>query len=194
MSDMIAFFRAWMANPLQIASIVPSGRILAEAMTSEIGIAQAPIVELGPGTGVFTRQLIACGVPQERIALVENAGCFAPLLSFQFPAAVMTETDATRLRHYDPFNGEKVGALISGLPILSMPAWQVLAILHGAFRMLRPESAFYQFTYGWRCPVPRHLLDRLNLEATCIKRVFANIPPARVYRIRRRAPRAAGKG
>jgi phospholipid N-methyltransferase len=188
----MTFFRAWAANPLRIGAIAPSGRALAEAMTSEIGIAQAPIVELGPGTGVFTRQLIAHGVPQERIALVENTSSFARMLSFQFPVAGVLETDAVRLRHYNPFDGEKAGAVISGLPILSMPAWRVLAILYGAFRILRPESAFYQFTYGWRCPIPRHLLDRLDLEATCINRVFANLPPAQVYRIGRRKPGMAG--
>ena len=189
MSDTATFFRAWMSNPLRTASIVPSGRALAEAMTSEIGPAQAPVMELGPGTGVFTRQLIVRGVPQERIVLVESASSFARMLRLQFPAAVMLETDAAELRRCDPFGGEKVGAVISGLPLLSMPAWRVFAILHGAFRILRPEGAFYQFTYGWRCPVPSHVLERLELDATCTERVFANMPPAQVYRIVRRPGR-----
>jgi phosphatidylethanolamine/phosphatidyl-N-methylethanolamine N-methyltransferase len=193
MSDTATFFRAWMSNPLRTASIVPSGRALGEAMTREIGVAQAPVIELGPGTGVFTRQLIVRGVPEERIALVESASSFAGMLRLQFPSAVMLETDATELRRCDPFEGEKVGAVISGLPLLSMPAWRVLAILHGAFRILRPEGALYQFTYGWRCPVRRHILDRLDLEATCIDRVFANVPPAQVYRIARR-PSVIGMG
>ena len=192
MSDTATFFCAWASHPLRVASIVPSSQALAEMMASEIGIEQAPIIELGAGTGVFTRQLIARGVPQERMALVENTSRFAQLLCFQFPDAVVLKTDATRLRHCDPFDGEKAGAVISGLPVLSMPAGRVLAILHGAFGILRPEGALYQFTYGWRCPIPRDLLDRLDLEATCIGRVFANLPPAQVYRITRRQHTMAG--
>jgi phosphatidylethanolamine/phosphatidyl-N-methylethanolamine N-methyltransferase len=65
----------------------------------------------------------------------------------------------------------------------------VIAILEASFGHLRPEGAFYQFTYGPRCPVSRALLDRLGLKATRIGWAFANVPPAAVYRIRRRPPR-----
>jgi phosphatidylethanolamine/phosphatidyl-N-methylethanolamine N-methyltransferase len=37
--------------------------------------------------------------------------------------------------------------------------------------------------------VKRTLLDRLGLKATRIGRVVANVPPAAVYRIRRRPSR-----
>jgi phospholipid N-methyltransferase len=67
-----------------------------------------------------------------------------------------------------------------------MPAKTVIGILDGAFRHLRPEGAFYQFTYGPRCPIPRAILDRLGLKAVKIGRAVANVPPASVYRITRR--------
>jgi phosphatidylethanolamine/phosphatidyl-N-methylethanolamine N-methyltransferase len=186
MADSTILFRTRISDSLRTALIMSSGRSLAVAMTREISSAQSPVLELGPGTGVFTRQLILRGVPQERIALIESVGSFAHMLRRQFPTAVLLETDVTELRRCDPFDGEKVGAVISGLPLLSMPAWRVFAILYGAFRILRPEGAFFQFTYGWRCPVPSHVLDRLGLEATCTEWVFANAPPAQVYRIARR--------
>ena len=50
---------------------------------------------------------------------------------------------------------------------------------------MRPGGAFYQFTYGPRCPVPRPILDRLGLKATRIGGTVRNIPPAGVYRISR---------
>jgi phosphatidylethanolamine/phosphatidyl-N-methylethanolamine N-methyltransferase len=40
-------------------------------ITVEITAASAPFIELRPGTGVFTRQLLARGVPKEWLALVE---------------------------------------------------------------------------------------------------------------------------
>lgn len=83
------------------------------------------------------------------------------------------------------FRGVPVGAVISGLPLLSMPDRKVTAILDGAFAHLRPGAAFYQFTYGPRCPVPRPILDGLDLTATHIGRTLLNVPPAAVYRISR---------
>jgi phospholipid N-methyltransferase len=81
-----------------------------------------------------------------------------------------------------------VGAVISGLPLLSMSPKQIMAILSGAFRCLRPGGSFYQFTYMPRCPISRRLLERLGLEATRIGGTLKNVPPAAVYRISRRAP------
>ena len=75
--------------------------------------------------------------------------------------------------------------MISGLPLLSMPDPKVTAILSGAFAHLRPGGAFYQFTYAWMCPIRRHVLDGLGLEATGLGWTMRNVPPAKVYRITR---------
>ncbi|WP_081688988.1 VTT domain-containing protein [Inquilinus limosus] len=185
-ADDFAFFRAWLKAPLRVAAVVPSGRALAAAITAEIGPDSAPVIELGPGTGAFTRALIGRGVPEARLALVEAGPEFAALLRERFPAAQVLCMDAARLGTADPFGGEKAGAVVSGLPVLSMPPKAVIGILDGAFRHLRPDGAFYQFTYGPRCPIPRAILDRLGLKAVRIGRAVANVPPAAVYRITRR--------
>lgn len=184
-------FRTWMSNPTRISLIAPR-RALAEAMTSEISSAQSPVLELGPGTGVLTRQLILRGVPQERIALVERSDSLNDMLRHHFPTAVTLDIDVEELRRCNPFDGEKAGAVVSSLPLWSMPSWRVFAILYGAFRILRPGGAFYQFTYGWQCPIPSVVLDRIGLEATCTQWVFSNLPPAQVYRIVRK-PSTAGR-
>jgi phospholipid N-methyltransferase len=75
--------------------------------------------------------------------------------------------------------------VVSGLPLLSMPAKMVSAILAGSFAHLRDDGCFYQFTYGPRCPVPGKVLDELGLQAMHIGRTLRNIPPAAVYRIAR---------
>ncbi len=77
-------------------------------------------------------------------------------------------------------------AVISGLPFLSMPARQIMGVLDGCFAHLSVDGAYYQFTYGARCPVPRLILERLGLKAIRIGRTFSNFPPAAVYRIKRR--------
>lgn len=192
--EALGFFRAWLADPRRVAAVAPSGRALARLMTSEISEATGPVIELGPGTGAFTRALLERGVPQERLALVEAGSEFAVALEARYPLARTLWMDAARLSQIDPFDGEPAGAVVSGLPLLTMPPRKVLAILGGAFRHMRPDGAFYQFTYGPTCPAPRVLLDRLGLKAVCMGRVAANVPPASVYRFRRRAPSLVLRG
>ncbi|MGH8595611.1 MAG: class I SAM-dependent methyltransferase, partial [Gammaproteobacteria bacterium] len=106
----------------------------------------------------------------------------------RYPRARVLRMDAAHLKSVELFGGETVGAVVSGLPLLSMPANEVIAILDGAFAHLRANGAFYQFTYGPRCPVRRSILERLGLKAVRMGGALANMPPAWVYRILRRPP------
>jgi phospholipid N-methyltransferase len=185
-SETCDFFRAWLANPLRVASVIPSSTRLALAITREISAATGAVLELGPGTGVFTRALLARGVAERNIVLIESGGEFIAKLRQQFPQVRLLQMDAASLRSAELFDGAKAGAVVSGLPLLSMSLRKVAAILRGAFEQLGDGGGFYQFTYGPRCPVPRRLLDSLGLEAVRISTTFANLPPASVYRITRR--------
>lgn len=187
-TDALGFFQAWLKSPLRVAAIAPSGRALASLITFEISGDTGPVIELGPGTGSFTRTLITRGVREEDLALIEFGSEFATALHFRYPKARTLCMDAARLRTVDLFDGRRAGAVVSGLPLLSMPPRKVIAILIGAFRKMKADGAFYQFTYGPRCPVPRRLLDRLGLNVERIGGTLANLPPASVYRFSRSAP------
>lgn len=184
-SDFFRFFRSWVAAPLRVAAVAPSGPVLARLMTREISPAVGPVLELGPGTGVFTRALLERGVPESDLTLVEFGPEFASLLAGRFPQARVVSLDAARIVEAGLFEVGSVGAVVSGLPLLSMPQDKVAAILGGAFTALRPDGAFYQFTYGPRCPVAAAILASHGLRATRIGRALRNIPPASVYRISR---------
>lgn len=185
MTDVFPFFCALLADPRRVGAVVPSGAALARAMTREISPSSAPVVELGPGTGAFTERLLARGVPEDRLALIEYGPDFARMLEERYPSARVLRMDATRLRHVDLFDDEKAGAVVSGLPLLSLSPREVIGILRGAFHHLRADGAFYQFTYGPRCPVPSAILKRLGLRASRIGGAIINVPPAGVYRITR---------
>lgn len=184
--DLRLFLRTWLRDPLRIAAIAPSGRALARLITSRIAPDEGPVIELGAGTGAFTRALLDRGVPAHRLILIEAHPEFACRLQFRFPAVRVLEMDAARLARVEPFSGELAGAVVSGLPLLSMPPRKTMAILRAAFLQLRPGAAFYQFTYGPRCPIPRRMLERLGLHAQRLGWTWANLPPAGVYRIARR--------
>lgn len=184
--DTLAFLRAWLGAPLRVAALAPSSEALARLITAGISEAQAPVIELGAGTGVFTRALLARGVPEEALALVESDANLARLLRARFPRARVLAVDAARLRGAALFGGAAAGAVVSGLPLLSMPPRRITAVLAAALGYLRPGAPLYQFTYGVRCPVPAQVMEHLGLSAVPIGRTLANLPPATVYRITRR--------
>lgn len=182
-----SYFRAWLANPLKFGAVAPSGPALAALITSEIPADKGPILELGPGKGVFTQALLDRGVPESSLILVEQRADFAHLLQQRFPQSRVESMDADEHERLSQLFGDgPAGAVVSGLPLLSMPAYKVAAVLSGAFTHLRPGGAFYQFTYMPKCPVSRGLLAEVGLKAERIGGALLNIPPAAVYRITRR--------
>nr|WP_277604961.1 methyltransferase domain-containing protein [Fertoeibacter niger] len=184
--DHLRFLRSWASHPLRVAAIAPSGASLARLITREIDPEHAPVLELGPGTGVFTRALLDRGIDEADLTLVEYGADFAALLRNRFPRARVLQADAARLAGRNLFPDRQAGAVVSGLGLLSMPPRTVFAIIAGAFACMEPRGALYQFTYGLRCPVPGPVLDRLALQATRVGGTLANLPPASVYRITRR--------
>ncbi len=192
-ADLFRFFWSWTSDPLRVAAIAPSGESLARVMTREIGPSNGPVLELGAGTGVFTRALLAQGVRESDLTLVEYGSDFMRVLQVRFPQARVLWMDASQLGQHKLFPETNVGAVVSGLPLLSMSPRKVMSILNGAFGVMRPTGAFYQFTYGPRCPVPRPILDRLGLKAARVGGTVRNLPPAAVYRITRRQPLGAGR-
>lgn len=184
--DLLSFFTAWMAAPGRVGAIAPSGAALAELITRDITADTGPVLELGPGTGAFTYQLLKRGVRQQDLTLIEYGSDFMRLLQLRFPGARVLWMDAARLASERLYDGASVGAVVSGLPLLNMSPRKVISIVSGAFSYMRPGAAFYQFTYGMRCPVRRPILDRLCLRATLVDRAIMNVPPAAVYRLTRR--------
>jgi len=186
--DLLSFFLAWMSAPRRTGAIAPSSAALGELITREISPQSAPVLELGPGTGVFTYELLKRGLRQQDLTLVEYGADFIGLLQMRFPGARVLWMDAARIGSDNMLADTQFGAVVSGLPLLNMPPRKVIAILTGAFARLRPGGAFYQFTYGPTCPVPRGILERLGLRARRIDRLLRNVPPAAVYRLTRRSP------
>jgi phosphatidylethanolamine/phosphatidyl-N-methylethanolamine N-methyltransferase len=179
-SDLALFVGQILRSPRTISAMAPSSRGLARAITAEIGPDSGPVAEFGPGTGVFTRMILERGVAPKDLTLFEVNPTFAATLRARFPGVRVINGGAEEIgQHCDA-----VGAVVSGLPLLSFPDGLIRAILGGAFSVLRPGAAMYQFTYGPRSPVPDAIAAELRLTATpASARIWLNWPPARVYRL-----------
>jgi len=61
------FFRRWLANPLQMGSVIPSSPALCRRIAGQVRRdPDEAVLELGAGTGVVSRALLASGVPPDR--------------------------------------------------------------------------------------------------------------------------------
>ncbi|MES2667482.1 MAG: methyltransferase type 12 [Pseudomonadota bacterium] len=181
-SDLALFRRRLLRNPKQISAIAPSSRALARAMSEGLGPQSGRVVEFGPGTGRLTRAALDRGIAPQDLTLFEMDAEFGHHLQLKFPGVhvhVGPAQDCTRLV------AQGVGAVISGLPLLSMPMALRRDIVMAAFSILAPGAPMIQFTYGLRPPLPADLIAELGLSVEVGALVWANLPPARVYRFRR---------
>ena len=184
------FGREWLRAPLRVGAVAPSSARLANAMTQGLTATCGPVIELGPGTGVFTAALLRRGIPAAQIAAIEASESFAAALALRFPQVVVIHGDATRIRHVTPFGSGAAGLVVSGLPLLSIPQAKVLRIVAGCMTVLKPDGELRLFTFGHRCPIPAAMLSRLGLVAQRRTLVPLNMPPASVYAVFRREQHA----
>lgn len=183
--DLLLFARQFLAQPLQVAAISPSSKYLARAMAAGLGPQTGHVVEFGPGTGQLTRGILAAGVAPQNLTLFEMSADFARLLSTRFAGVAVHRAGAQEAARFVPAGSASV--VISGLPLLSMPDAVVEAILRAAFTVLGKGGEMRQFTYGRKPPISAQMLHNLGLTATPMRKVWANLPPARIFAFRRSA-------
>jgi len=187
----LSFLRRWLQNPRAVGALVPSGRSLASAMAAEIDLdAAGVVVELGGGTGNVTAALLDAGIAARDIAVVERDPTLAKMIAARFPEVRVLQGDAADLRRLLRKAGiGPVKAVVSGLPLLSIPDRICLRIIAEAIEALNRNGVFVQFTYGPASPISRRILARLGLEALRASWVVDNFPPASVWRYRTAAAR-----
>ena len=184
--DALHFFRAWMAAPLRTGAQLPSGRELAKAMAAAVDPdAPGAVVELGSGTGAITSALVERGIAPERLILIEADTLFCALLKERYPAARVLSGDAYDApRMLRELGVGPIAAVVSGLPLLTQKPVKRQRLLLGLLRLGVPGSAFVQFTYFYRSPIP---IGTRIIESDASPIVWWNLWPARVFTYRRLA-------
>lgn len=189
LADNARFLRSWIENPRGVGAVSPSGPALARAMASYVDLTrEGPVVELGPGTGPVTQALLERGVPASRLLLIEYEASFCDLLRQRFPGVEVVQGDAYSLKQ--TLSGKLEGpiaAVVSSLPLLNQPESDRLRLLDQAFEMMAPGGVLIQFTYGLFSPMPLKRHPGGSAFSSEVSRVWANIPPARVWRYSRQA-------
>jgi len=182
--DEARFFRRWMKNPLRVGAVSPSGPALARLMARMTEPERdGPLIELGPGTGVFTQALIARGISPRRLVLVEYSPEFCQLLRQRFPGVTVVNGDAYALGESLPdIAAGSVASIVSGLPLMSRRPPARRELVERALDLLQPGAPLVQFSYAPKPPVPA-APGVFSVEKS--RWIVNNLPPARVWIYRR---------
>jgi phospholipid N-methyltransferase len=147
------------------------------------------VVELGPGTGAFTRALQERH-PAQHLAVELNPR-WAARLADHHPDVDVARADAATLPALLAERGlGAVDAVVSGLPWVAYAGGGLHRVIADA---LAPTGVFTQFAYSatrWAPPARRQLADlrRHIAEVTTTPVVWRNLPPAVVHRARMPLP------
>lgn len=176
------FFKRWLANPLQMGSVIPSSPSLCRRIAGLVSRAEDEVVvELGAGTGVISRALLEAGVPREKLVVVEIVPEMAEHLREALPGVNVITGDAFELPRALPQRLQgKVGTAICGIPLVLLPIEKQRRFVE-AVEAVAPGKGFLLYTYCITSPLPYRAL---NLEARREAWTPLNFPPASVWRYR----------
>ena len=183
-ADELRFLRGWIETPRAVGAIMPTSAAVSRLMASVIDTESGrPVLELGPGTGVITRAILARGVAPRNLHLVEYSADFVAHLRRNFPGVNVSRGDAFALDETLGENRDLVfDTVISGVPLLNFPVAQRIAYVEDLLDRLPIGRPVVQFSYGPFSPVPA---GRGDYTVEHLGFVLRNMPPAQLWIYRR---------
>jgi phosphatidylethanolamine/phosphatidyl-N-methylethanolamine N-methyltransferase len=173
------FFKRFLQRPMQVASIVPSSKVLIDRVAGKFDFSVPRIIaEFGPGEGCHTREMVKRMHPESRLLLFELDPELANHLRHHFrddPRISVLNTDAANLpKELATLGIQHCDYVVSGIPFSTMEIKKKRLLLQRIHESLAPnaESAFiiYQVTNELRGHAK--LFPRIKSEY-CLQ----NIPP-----------------
>ena len=201
------FWREFRRTFHSTGAVLPSGPRLCRALARYAAGNGVPrrLLEVGPGTGVVTEQIIGAMGPQDSLDLVELNDRFVAALRERLTSEEHWRRAADRIRiHHIPIEklapDEPYDAIVSGLPLNNFPAETVQAILERLESVAASGGTLSFFEYiGVRkakalvaSGQERRRLAGVEAALQAVRRPFqfdrdcvlANVPPAWVHHLR----------
>ena len=179
---MLDFLRQYLRHPFTVGAIAPSGKELARKMMEPVDFSRAEcIVEYGPGTGAFTKELCRRKKPGTRLIIIEQNSDFYKTIRERFggvPNVEVLHGSAENADRYLSARGiRRADYVVSGLPFTSLPKQVSLKIFDATRRVIGAEGKFITFQYT----LFKEKFFRANFTIERKIRAKRNLPPAYVF-------------
>ncbi|MFB5266418.1 class I SAM-dependent methyltransferase [Paenibacillus enshidis] len=178
----LSFLKQYITRPRTVGALLPSSKYLASKMVDDIDFNQASfIVEYGPGTGVFTEEILRNRKETTIVLLFESNKAFCNLLKEKFEHELNLHIINDSAEHIEKYMIKYeipwVDYFVSGLPFASLPHSISSNILRLTQTHLRQGGKFITFQYTLlKKDLIGNYFGKIN-----IKRELRNIPPAYVF-------------
>jgi phosphatidylethanolamine/phosphatidyl-N-methylethanolamine N-methyltransferase len=199
--DHLLLLGRFVREPRAIGAIAPSSAALARSMVDGLNLAgNVRVVELGPGTGAFTRAIVPRLGRSASMLAIDREPVFIERLQQHWPRVQSVCASAANLPALVAERGLlPVDHIVSGLPFASLPAEATKAILDGIDQTLRVGGTFttFQYVHAYRMKAAVMFREEMNRRMAVEPRrllVMWNLPPAYVLTWRRRDARTAPIG
>ena len=206
---MIQFLSIAFRNMKTVGTICPSSPALSRELAAAAIEAEHPkrVLEVGPGTGPVTREVLRCLRPGDVFDIVELSSDFCRDLEDKVLVPWRARNGGARVRLHNvsiqdvELEAASYDCVVCGLPFNNFEHELVGAIMHRMLDLLRPGGELSYFCYlgakAMKGSVSdergrdnlraiKRLEDELHLtHAGTRKVVLANLPPAEVRRLRK---------
>ena len=206
-SEYATFFREFRRSFMTTGAVAPSGRMLARALAKPLDRRNGParVLEVGPGTGAITRELVRHIRNRDVFHLVEVNERFVESLRKRFEREpefrrVADQSTIYHLPIQELQVAEPYDFIISGLPVNNFSMGLVKSLFRHMLQLLRPGGTLSFYEYLWirrvkmlvangheRRRVARvgrvlnRFLDRYEFQC---EKVIINMPPAVAHHLR----------
>jgi phospholipid N-methyltransferase len=208
LNGLIAFLRQVIKNYHHTGAVMPSSPVLAKAMTRSLRNAMGPkrLLEVGPGTGPFTRFMLQALRDGDELHIVEINPAFALRLDRVLLEPFRIKNPKITIKLYcQPIESAPLEGtfdyIVCGLPFNNFPPVVVRSIFRRLMELLNPGGELAYFEYaGVRVmkgsvvgEEGRRKLKRIGLVNKVLSRrhrgrrelVLGNMPPAVAVRLKR---------
>ncbi|GAA3405892.1 class I SAM-dependent methyltransferase [Paenibacillus hodogayensis] len=178
-----SFIGEFMANAGQVGSVLPSSRFLTGKMLPPAipWHKLKRIAELGPGTGVFTRQIEQRRSSSSELVLFEKNESFRLGLNRQYPHLSIVD-DALRLEENVRERGCPFDLIVSGLPFANFSRDLREKLFDAIHASLADKGTFVAFQYT---PLLKGSFQS-RFPSMDTGYTWLNVPPAWVFKCQKR--------
>lgn len=184
----LRFLKHFLRHPASIGAVAPSSAALAELITEEARLSEASmVVELGPGTGVFTEAILRKLPAGAEFFAMEMNPELADVTRARCPGTVVHVDSAVNTPHYlEALGRERCDRIVCGLPWAAFSDDLQDSLLGTIREVLVPGGRLLTFAYlqGLLLPAGQKFRRKLRnsfRRVTTTRTVWTNLPPAFVY-------------